>query len=135
MIRNLFHLYRSNFWKSEKHLRILGVKIDKNCVIQKVSFSSEAYLIELGNNVYSGYNVLVLPGFIVGSDVIVSAGSIVTKSIPNGCIVNGNPTKIRCDIEKFKMKISNFEAESKGLNYLDKKEFRTSHDEDKFIKE
>ena len=35
-----------------------------------------------------------MPGVIIEDNVIVAAGSVVTKSIPNGVIVAGNPAKI-----------------------------------------
>jgi maltose O-acetyltransferase len=35
-----------------------------------------------------------MPGVTIGKHSIVAAGSIVTKSVPEGCIVGGNPAKI-----------------------------------------
>jgi acetyltransferase-like isoleucine patch superfamily enzyme len=35
-----------------------------------------------------------LPGIKIGDSVIIGAGAIVTKDVPSGCIVTGNPAKI-----------------------------------------
>lgn len=51
MIRKFLNVYRRLFWSSEKYARFQGVSIGKNCNIQKVSFGSEPYLIEIRDNV------------------------------------------------------------------------------------
>jgi maltose O-acetyltransferase len=50
--------------------------------------------ISIGNNVWLGANVVVLPGVNVGDHSIVGAGSIVTKNIPEYSIVGGNPAHL-----------------------------------------
>ena len=51
MIKKLLNIYKRRFWSSEKYARSTGVNIGKNCDIQKVSFGSEPYLVEIGNHV------------------------------------------------------------------------------------
>ena len=41
-----------------------------------------------------GAGCIVLPGVTVGKDALVGAGSVVTKDVPEGAIVVGNPAKI-----------------------------------------
>lgn len=49
----------------------------------------------IGKNCWIGLNSVILPGVCLGDNTIVGAGSIVTKSFPNGnCIIAGNPAKI-----------------------------------------
>lgn len=48
----------------------------------------------VGENCFIGGNSLVLPGVRIGNGCIVGAGSVVTKSVPDNCIVAGNPAKI-----------------------------------------
>jgi len=48
----------------------------------------------IGDNVWLGENVVILPNVIIGNNVTVGAGSVVTKSIPDNCIVVGVPAKI-----------------------------------------
>lgn len=47
----------------------------------------------IGERVWIGYNVIVLPGVKVGARSIVGAGSIVTKDVPAGSVVAGNPAR------------------------------------------
>lgn len=50
--------------------------------------------IHIGNNVWFGANVTVLPGITVGDNAIVGAGSVVTKDVPANAIVAGNPARL-----------------------------------------
>lgn len=50
--------------------------------------------IKIGNNVWIGGNVCVLPGVTIGDNVVIGAGSVVRKDIPANCLVAGNPGKI-----------------------------------------
>ena len=51
MIRKFLNFYRRLYWSSEKYARFQGVSIGKNCNIQRVSFGSEPYFIEIGDHV------------------------------------------------------------------------------------
>lgn len=51
LFKLVISLFRNYFWRPEKLARFQGVKIGKNCDIQKVSFGSEPYLVEIGNYV------------------------------------------------------------------------------------
>lgn len=50
--------------------------------------------VEIGDDVWIGGGAIILPGVTIGSNVIVGAGSVVTKDVPNNVIVAGNPAKI-----------------------------------------
>ena len=56
----------------------------------------------IGNNVWIGERASILPGVSIGDGVIIGAGSVVTKSLPNFVIAAGVPAKIikRFDAEK-----------------------------------
>ena len=56
----------------------------------------------IGNNVWIGERASILPGVSIGDGVIIGAGSVVTKSLPNFVIAAGVPAKIikRFDTEK-----------------------------------
>ena len=56
--------------------------------------------ISVGNDVWIGGNVTVLPGVNIGSNVVIGAGSVVTKDIPSNVVAVGNPCKILKKIEK-----------------------------------
>lgn len=53
-----------------------------------------AYPITIGNNVWIGGGVTVLPGVIIGDNTVIGAGSVVTKNIPSGVIAAGNPCRV-----------------------------------------
>ncbi len=48
----------------------------------------------VGDNVWFGGNVIVLPGVKIGDDAVIGAGSVVTKDIPNDVVAFGNPCKV-----------------------------------------
>lgn len=48
----------------------------------------------VGNDVWIGQNVTVMPGVHIGDGAIIAADSVVTKNIPPYCIAGGNPCKV-----------------------------------------
>lgn len=50
--------------------------------------------IKIGNNVWIGGNVVVLPGVTIGDNTVIGAGSIVVKDIPANVVAVGNPCKV-----------------------------------------
>lgn len=53
-----------------------------------------AEMIVLKKGCWIGANTILLPGVTVGENSVVGAGSIVTKSIPDGVVAAGNPAKV-----------------------------------------
>lgn len=49
--------------------------------------------IEVGNDVWIGGNVSVMPGVKIGDNSVIGAGSVVTKDIPANVVAVGNPCK------------------------------------------
>lgn len=50
--------------------------------------------IKVGNNVWIGGNVCVMPGVTIGDNTVIGAGSVVTKDIPSNVVAAGNPCKV-----------------------------------------
>lgn len=50
--------------------------------------------ITIGDNVWVGGNTVILPGVHIGSNVVIGAGSVVTKDIPDWCVAVGNPCRV-----------------------------------------
>lgn len=50
--------------------------------------------VTIGNNVWIGANVTVLPGVTIGDNTVIGAGSLVNKDIPSGVVACGNPCKV-----------------------------------------
>ena len=55
--------------------------------------------IVVGNDVWIGGGAILLPGVTVGSNVVIGAGSVVTRDIPSGVVACGNPCRVVRDIE------------------------------------
>lgn len=53
-----------------------------------------AWPISVGDNVWFGAGVQVMPGVSIGSNVVIGSGSIVVKDIPSNCLVFGNPCRV-----------------------------------------
>nr|WP_106211872.1 acyltransferase [Glaciihabitans tibetensis] len=50
--------------------------------------------IRIGNDVWIGSHVVILDGVTVGDQSVLAAGAVVTKDVPAGAIVGGNPAKL-----------------------------------------
>ena len=50
--------------------------------------------VSIGNDVWIGQRVMIMPGVNIGNGVIIAAGTIVTKDVPDFAVVGGNPAKI-----------------------------------------
>lgn len=169
-LKKIRHFYRRLFWNYEKRARHAGVNMGENNFISSHFWSSEAYLITIGNHcqithgvkffthgggaavrdkypkfdlygrvsignyVYIGNNALIMPGCKIGDNVIIASGSVVTKSVPTGSVVGGNPARIICTIEEYIQRNKRWNLDSKGLSKEAKRKLLTNLDEDKFIR-
>ena len=50
--------------------------------------------VRIGNNVWIGGSVTILPGVTIGDNVTIGAGSVVTKDIPSNVVAVGNPCRV-----------------------------------------
>jgi maltose O-acetyltransferase len=49
--------------------------------------------VRIGHNVWIGGGAIILPGIVIGDEAIIGAGSVVTKHVPAGATVRGNPAR------------------------------------------
>lgn len=170
MIGKIIKFYRKIFWSLEKQARYSGVSMGINNFIASAFWSSEAYLIKIGDNcqitngvkffthggggaarakyprfdcfgkitvgnyVYFGNGSMVMPGVEIGDNVLVAAGSVVTKSVPSNVVVGGNPAVVLCTIDTYIQKNMKYNLDSKGLSSNEKKEMLLTLPDEQFIK-
>lgn len=171
-MKKLIQIMRMYLMSPEKWARQRGVKIGKGCEIACREFSSEPYLIEIGNYVriargtsfythggiiplrklhndpeldqfgkvkigdYTsiGANCMIMAGVTIGRSCIVGGGSVVTKSVPDGCMVAGNPAKFIGYTEDFYRKVKEkYNTKTGKLSAEEKKKVLLSLPDDAFI--
>jgi acetyltransferase-like isoleucine patch superfamily enzyme len=79
--------------------------------------------ITVGNDVMIGANAIILPGVQIGNRVIVAAGSVVNRSIPDNCVVGGVPArfiKTFDEFERYGLATYRSEAEMKGKTFRER---------------
>lgn len=64
-----------------------------NC-IDSLNISELGGAILIGINVMIGARAIIMPNVKIGNNVVIAAGSIVTKDVPDGCVVGGIPAKV-----------------------------------------
>ena len=71
-----------------------------NVKCKKNEYKKFFQCIEIKDNVFIGARSLIMPGVTLGPDVVVAAGSVVTKSFGGGVVIGGNPARVIGSIEK-----------------------------------
>lgn len=77
--KGLVILTQNHNWKGD------ALPYDETIITKKVV---------IGDNVWTGLNVIILPGVSIGEGCIIQAGSVVSKSIPDLAIAGGNPAVV-----------------------------------------
>lgn len=62
--------------------------------VERNSRKEWARPVSIGNNVWIGGSVTILPGVTIGHNVTIGAGSVVVGDIPSDCVAVGNPCKV-----------------------------------------
>jgi acetyltransferase-like isoleucine patch superfamily enzyme len=104
-----YDVHKTIIFERNLHLDRLypkGIHIDANCLIasgttilshdhcKRVNNQPLLFDTCIGKNCFIAVNSTILPGVTIGDEVIVGAGSVVTKDVPSNVIVAGNPAKI-----------------------------------------
>ena len=127
-VRGGLYLYGSPSWGSEPWLITLGKNVHITAGVKFITHDGGTLLfrdcipdleitkpIVVGDNVYFGNNVIVLPGVTIGSNVVIGAGAVVTKDIPNNSVAVGVPARVIKTADEYLEKIK---SESLHLGHL-----------------
>ena len=154
---NPFNFFKLIYWRyfasPINYAKHLGVKVGDYTTISIRDWSSEPYLVTIGNAIrkvipdfdvfgkvtiedwcYIGAYSQIMPGVTIGEGSLVAAGSIVTKSVPPHSVVGGNPAKILCTIDDYIARNEKFNVHSKGMSSAEKKKYLLSLDDSHFVK-
>ncbi len=138
------NLIGKNHWSSEPYLITIGSHCQlTNCqifthgggqVVRDIDPTFDTFgKVVIGDYVYIGANSLIMPGVTIGNNVLVAAGSVVTKSIPSGVVVAGNPAKYLCSVKEYYERNKMYNTATKGLRKEMKREKLQSQGNEKFI--
>ncbi|PKH31894.1 acyltransferase [Shewanella sp. ALD9] len=83
--------------------------------------------IEIGDNVFLGCNVIVLPNTTIGNNVIVGAGSIVRGCLESNFVYAGVPVRKIMSLEDYKSKVTPKIKFTKHLSAEEKKNYLMSN--------
>ncbi len=76
------------------YVQILTADHPRDPALRRQGYES-AKPVRIGANVWIGSGAIILPGISVGDDAIIGAGSVVTRDVPSGITVMGNPARPR----------------------------------------
>jgi acetyltransferase-like isoleucine patch superfamily enzyme len=72
--------------------------------------------IDIRDNVFIGFDCVILPNVTIGPNAIVAAGSVVTKDVPPNSIVSGSPARVVGNVEEY---VADLEQRTAALPWAD----------------
>ena len=122
------HLYGKVGWSTEPWIITLGNNVHITDGVKFITHDGGTLLyrhlvpdleitkpIVVGDNVYIGNNVIILPGVTIGSNVIIGAGAIVSRDIPDNSVAVGVPARVIKTADEYLQKLK---QESLHLGHL-----------------
>lgn len=122
------HIYGKVSWNTEPWLITLGNNVHITDGVKFITHDGGTLIyrqyipdleitkpITIGNEVYIGNNVIILPGVTIGSNVVIGAGAIVSHNIPDNSVAVGVPARVIKTADEYFEKIK---GESLHLGHL-----------------
>lgn len=89
--------------------------------------------VKIGDYSYIGAHCMIMPGVKIGERCVIGGGSVVTKSVPDGCMVAGNPAKYIGKTDDFYKRLKEkYDTGTGGMPADEKKRILLSLPDDKF---
>ena len=79
--------------KENYYLDIAETVLERATCLRREGWE-RASAVTIGDNVWLGGSVTILPGVTIGSDVVIAAGSVVNRDIPDHVVAGGNPCRV-----------------------------------------
>lgn len=139
------NLIGKSHWSSEPYLITIGSHCQlTTCkifthgggqVVRHIDPTFDAFgKVVIGDYVYIGAEALIMPGVTIGDHALIAAGSVVTKSVPSGIVVAGNPARPICSIEEYYNRNKRYNVKTKGLSSSEKKKVLLKMADEMFVK-
>lgn len=122
------HLYGKIDWSTEPWIITLGNNVHITDGVHFITHDGGTLIfrqivpdleitkpITVGNDVYIGNNVIILPGVTIGNNVVIGAGAVVSKDIPDNSVAVGVPARVIKTADEYLEKLK---KESLHLGHL-----------------
>ncbi len=106
-VNGALHIYGKVGWSTEPWIITLGNNVHITDGVKFLTHDGGTLLfrsrvpdleitkpITVGNDVYIGNNVIILPGVNIGNNVIIGAGAVVSRDIPDNSVAVGVPARV-----------------------------------------
>ena len=96
------------------------------CVLRNREMLKNADLfgrIKIGNNVFIGWNTIILPNVKIGNNCIIGCGSVVTRDIPSNSVAAGCPARVIESIDEYYKKNKNKCDFTKDKSWKEKRDY------------
>lgn len=127
-VKGKLYLYGRIGWSTEPWIITLGDNVHITDGVKFITHDGGTLLfrhlvpdleitkpIVVGDNVYFGNNVIVLPGVTIGDNVVIGAGAVVSRDIPSNSVAVGVPARVIKTADEYFEKLK---SESLHLGHL-----------------